>query len=320
MSLTSRDRFGAAADAAARPRRARAAPARARARSERGDQPRRDLRVLRVEREHRVGEEVVAGAVGAVELGLVRLREGADQRAHAVGIGEREGRMRGRARARGRASRPPGSSPAATSHLSMISGSAAIAPVEIVDRGLALRHVVQRQRRERRHAVGHVVGLMVLPRRERDGRGRRPRRAGRGRRSSARAGRRWPHPGCRGRRPACADRSRAAPARAASRSRAQAARAPRRSRRDRRRGRCRARCRLRSACVSVSATKAGSSDGSASDRARAPSIRPSSSRGVRPAADRRDILDQQRVGERLHRLPAVERIAVVRGEESQVVG
>ncbi len=62
---------------------------------ERGEQPRRHLRVLRIERQHGVDDEIVARAVGAVELLLVRQREGVHQRAHAVGIGEREGRVRG---------------------------------------------------------------------------------------------------------------------------------------------------------------------------------------------------------------------------------
>ena len=57
--------------------------------------------------------EIVAGAVGAVELGLVGAGEGADQRAHAVGIGDREGRMRASAPRRARASPAPGSPPAA---------------------------------------------------------------------------------------------------------------------------------------------------------------------------------------------------------------
>src|ERR1700690_4541005 len=52
--------------------------------AERGGEPRRQLRIFRVEREHVVGGEKGAGAVGAVELGGVCLREGADQRAAAV--------------------------------------------------------------------------------------------------------------------------------------------------------------------------------------------------------------------------------------------
>src|SRR5262249_38632120 len=52
----------------------------------RREQPRRELRILRVEHQHGVRDELVAGAVGAVELFLVRHRKSADQRAHAVGI------------------------------------------------------------------------------------------------------------------------------------------------------------------------------------------------------------------------------------------
>src|ERR1700726_2389716 len=46
-----------------------------------GEEARGDLRVFRIERERRLGEEVVAGAVRPVELGLVGMREGADERA-----------------------------------------------------------------------------------------------------------------------------------------------------------------------------------------------------------------------------------------------
>src|SRR5215510_14244081 len=62
---------------------------------ERGEQPRCELRILGIEREHRVRDEVIAGAVGSVEFLLVRHRERADQGADAVGIREGEGRMRG---------------------------------------------------------------------------------------------------------------------------------------------------------------------------------------------------------------------------------
>src|SRR5262249_47275021 len=50
-----------------------------------GEQPCRHLRVLLVERQHGVGDEGVAGAVGPIELALVRLREGADQRTQTIG-------------------------------------------------------------------------------------------------------------------------------------------------------------------------------------------------------------------------------------------
>ena len=56
-------------------------------RAQRRRQPCRDLRIALLDRQHRLGEEVVAGAVGAVEAGLVGAGEAADQRAHPVGIG-----------------------------------------------------------------------------------------------------------------------------------------------------------------------------------------------------------------------------------------
>ncbi len=52
--------------------------------AERGRHARRQLRILRIEREDDVGDEVVAGAVGAIELGRIGLGKGADQSAHAV--------------------------------------------------------------------------------------------------------------------------------------------------------------------------------------------------------------------------------------------
>ena len=53
-------------------------------------EPRRDLRIRRVERRDHVFKQREARAIGAVELSLVG-REGADQRTHPIGIGEREG-------------------------------------------------------------------------------------------------------------------------------------------------------------------------------------------------------------------------------------
>src|SRR4051794_500402 len=54
------------------------------------DHARRDLRVERVELEDDAGEQLVAGAVLAVEANLVRHREGSDERADAVRVLERE--------------------------------------------------------------------------------------------------------------------------------------------------------------------------------------------------------------------------------------
>src|SRR6266567_8423649 len=71
-------RFGAGA-----PARLERAPA-----LERGEEARGDLRVFPIERERGLGEEVVAGPVRPVELGLVELREGADERAQPVGVGK----------------------------------------------------------------------------------------------------------------------------------------------------------------------------------------------------------------------------------------
>ena len=53
-----------------------------------------DLRVARIERQHLVGDQGVAGAVGAMEAGRVALGEGADQRAHPVRVLQRERRVR----------------------------------------------------------------------------------------------------------------------------------------------------------------------------------------------------------------------------------
>ena len=53
------------------------------------------LRVGRVQCQHMFGNEFVASAVGAVELGLIALRECTDQRADAVRVGEREGGVPG---------------------------------------------------------------------------------------------------------------------------------------------------------------------------------------------------------------------------------
>src|SRR4029453_18178657 len=92
---------------------------------------------------------------------LVRQRKGMDQRAHAIGIGERERTMagerldaieRGRFRNR-RLQREP------FVDNQRIVG---VAGVEIVERDRALGHVAERQRRKRRHPVGHIVGGLVL--------------------------------------------------------------------------------------------------------------------------------------------------------------
>src|SRR6202034_3162536 len=63
-------------------------------RPERAHDAGRNLGIFLIEREHEVGDEVVAGTVDAIELGVVRLRERADERSHTVGIGQRERGMR----------------------------------------------------------------------------------------------------------------------------------------------------------------------------------------------------------------------------------
>src|SRR5262249_17525882 len=135
---------------------------------ERRQQPRRDLRILGIERQHRVHDEVVASAVGAVELLLVRQRKRVDQGAYAIGIGKREGGMVGERldAVERRGFRNSGLQREPLVDDQRIVG---IAGVKIVERGGALGHVAQRQRRERGHAVGHVVGRPVLPRGEHDG-------------------------------------------------------------------------------------------------------------------------------------------------------
>ena len=71
--------------------------------------------------------------------------------------------------------------------------------------------------------------------------------------------------------------------------------------------------------VSTSATKAGSSASSAEHRRERRHQAFILARRA-PGADRRHVVDQQRVRQRLHRLPAIERIAVVRGEEFEILG
>ena len=79
---------------------------------------------LLIQRQYDIGDEIVAGAVKAVELGVVRLRERADQRTHAVGISHGKRRMRGDARTRSSIA-GSGITACNASHLSMTSGSSA---------------------------------------------------------------------------------------------------------------------------------------------------------------------------------------------------
>ncbi len=71
--------------------------------------------------------------------------------------------------------------------------------------------------------------------------------------------------------------------------------------------------------TSASATKAGSSARVLDQRGQR-RHQPVVARRRLAGADRGDVVDQQPRRDRLQRLPAVERIAVVRGEEGEVVG
>src|SRR5689334_14379447 len=52
-------------------------------------------RLASSERQHRVDDEIITRAVGAVEFLLVAESKGMDQGTHAIGIGEREAAVRG---------------------------------------------------------------------------------------------------------------------------------------------------------------------------------------------------------------------------------
>ena len=92
--------------------------------AQRGQQARGDLRIGRIELQHDVGEQLVAGAVGAVELRLVG-GEAADQRARRGWDWRARTRGGASARARARASRSRAICACSANHLSRISGSAA---------------------------------------------------------------------------------------------------------------------------------------------------------------------------------------------------
>ena len=135
MSLTSRDKVGAAATrrnaASARARRSafERAPA-----AERSQQACGDLRIFRSSAQHVVGNEFVAGAIGAVELGRVALRECADRASARGWDWTSKRRDASSARARDRGCLPRGSSACRVNHLSMIERIAGIALVEILER------------------------------------------------------------------------------------------------------------------------------------------------------------------------------------------
>ena len=249
-----------------------------------------------VEREHDVGEEVVAGAVGAVELGLVALREGADQRAHAV---------------RDWSSEKAGCAVSARTRVERVGlGDRGLQREPFVDDqrivAIALVEIVERRLRApaRRAATASPAppcGRSCCRRRgiARPRADRACSLAGRGQQieagvARARAGRRSRRPGCRApwsRMPL--DRRRAARSPSVRPISARSAVAgARRSRRDRRRGRSRGRCRLRSAASAPAATKAGSSAGVGEDggeRREQALVRC----GVLPARSACDIADQE---------------------------
>src|SRR5947209_19508329 len=57
---------------------------------ERREKPRRNVRVLRIEEQHAFADELIPGPIPSVELALVSLGEGADQRANTVRIAHRK--------------------------------------------------------------------------------------------------------------------------------------------------------------------------------------------------------------------------------------
>ena len=150
---------------------------------------------------------------------------------------------------------------------------------------------------ERRHAVGHVVGVVILLRAPARSRRASPVAASRSRQTflqRAPAGARGVRAVGAGVGQARDRSSRSAAPSCAPIARAQRRARARRSRRDRRRGRSRGRCRPRSAGVSACATKAGSSVVVGEDRRRARRSGRRPSRGGCAGAQRRDVADQQR--------------------------
>ena len=129
-------------------------------RAHRGQQPRGDLRVGRVEVEHDLFEELIARAVGAVELRLIG-GEPADQRPHAIGVGAARTRGGSSARAPGRASRARESAPGGRT---ICRGSAA--PSRSAGRRrrahARARAGLDGDRGQRAEALCHVVGLGEL--------------------------------------------------------------------------------------------------------------------------------------------------------------
>ena len=55
---------------------------------ERGKQAGRELRILGIQCQHDVGNEIVTGAIGSIELLLICHGKGMNQRAYSIGIGK----------------------------------------------------------------------------------------------------------------------------------------------------------------------------------------------------------------------------------------
>ena len=171
MSPTSRESDGAAATPQRRlSARARPASSARQERKPRGGAPRSAGFAGRAE--HEVGDEIVAGAVGAVELGLVRqLRT----RRSATAPGwdwtmEKAGWLRSASRTRSSVS-GPASAPAGEPFVEH-QRVALETPVEGVERVLRSGSPRAANCLERRRPVGHVVGLCETGARPRDRRSR----------------------------------------------------------------------------------------------------------------------------------------------------
>ena len=108
-----------------------------------------------------VGDERVAGAIGAVEAGRIALRERADQGAHPVGIGQRE-----RLVAEQTGDHVDGVRPLrhGLQREPLVDHQGVVAPpgVEVGERLVPLGQVALGEQAERRDHIGHVVGAPEL--------------------------------------------------------------------------------------------------------------------------------------------------------------
>ena len=124
------------------------------------DQPRGHLRVDGVNRQHLVGHKAVAAAVGGVEGGQVAAK-GANQRAHLVRVGQRKSRVlhqRGDGAQHVLAAAPGLQGEPFVHHQRFVGKALG----KVGKQGIAGVAVAVGQRRQRAHAVGHIVGLLVL--------------------------------------------------------------------------------------------------------------------------------------------------------------